>query len=70
MLHITMQDLINFAKYKDAEIVQGRKASEYNYEIVKNDFVCFEQFLLYFYFFLDYSSTFYFIYWKYYSLKL
>ena len=39
MLHITMQDLINFAKYKDAEIVQGRKASEYNYEIVKNDFV-------------------------------
>ena len=39
MLHITMQDLIDFAKEENVEIAKGRYASEYGDELIKKDFV-------------------------------
>lgn len=39
MLHITLQDLIDYAKDENVEIAKGRYASEFNDDFIKRDFV-------------------------------
>lgn len=40
MLHITLQDLIDFAKAENVEIAKGKYASEFSDDFIKRDFVC------------------------------
>ena len=40
VLHITLQDLVDFAKEENVEIAKGRYASEFKDDFIKRDFVC------------------------------